>query len=260
MADMTGAWLETMTWPEAKAAIDAGRPVIIPIGAIAKEHGPHLPLNTDYLVARALAEAVAAALPVLIAPVVGFGYYPAFVRYPGSQSLAAATFQAMLTETFAKFARDGVADMAVINTGVSTEAPLRIAIRDFYEQSGVQVHSADIRTLGARSRRLLQQRAGGHADEWETSVMLAVAPDTVRMDRARPDYGRTADEPDSVFYSPAIFSGDATSGADYSATGARGDPTLATAEKGRAFLADMAAELIAGLKLKFPQLTGTASS
>jgi len=250
---MKGAWLETLTWPEAKAAIDAGRPIIIPIGAIAKEHGHHLPLNTDYLIARALADLVAAELPVLIAPVVCFGYYPAFVRYPGSQTIAAATFQNLLLDIFAKFARDGVSSMAVINTGVSTEAPLRIAIRDFYEQTGVRVHSVDIRMLGAKSRRLLAQRGGGHADEWETSVMLAIAAETVRLDKARPDYGH-GDSGEGVFYTPTIFCGDPASSSDYSATGARGDPSLASIEKGRAFLADMVAELITGLKATFPRL------
>src|SRR4029450_1797284 len=146
----------------------------------------HLPLNTDYRIARALADLVATELPVLIAPVVCFGYYPAFVRYPGSQTIAAATFQSLLLGLFARCARDGVSNMAVINTGVSTEAPLRIAIRDFYEQSGVRVHSVDIRMLAAKSRRLLAQRSGGHADEWETSVMLAIAADAVRLDKARP--------------------------------------------------------------------------
>ena len=96
MVDRPGVFLEALTWPEAKARFDADAVVVVPIGAAAKEHGPHLPLNTDHLVARALAEGVAAALPVVIAPIVGFGYYPAFVRYPGSQHLAAETFMALL--------------------------------------------------------------------------------------------------------------------------------------------------------------------
>ena len=93
---MKGAFLEDLTWPEVKARIDARDVVVVPIGAIAKEHGHHLPLKTDYLVARELARRVAEALPVLVAPVVSFGYYPAFVRYPGSQHLRADTFQALL--------------------------------------------------------------------------------------------------------------------------------------------------------------------
>ena len=82
---MRGVYLGDLTWPEAKAWIDAGRVIVVPIGAAAKEHGYHLPLKTDYMLAEALARGVAEALPVVVAPVIGFGYYPAFRHYPGSQ-------------------------------------------------------------------------------------------------------------------------------------------------------------------------------
>ena len=77
-----GAWLEYLPWPEVKARLDAGAVVVLPIGAIAKEHGHHLPMKTDFLLARELASRVARALPVLIAPVVSAGYYPAFGLTP----------------------------------------------------------------------------------------------------------------------------------------------------------------------------------
>jgi creatinine amidohydrolase len=120
---------------------------VVPIGAVAKEHGHHLPLNTDYLLARALAEGVAAALPVVIAPIVCFGYYPAFVAYPGSQHLRAETFNALLTDILSKLTSDGAKRIVVINTGVSTEAPLQIAARTILESTGVRIATADIRRL-----------------------------------------------------------------------------------------------------------------
>jgi creatinine amidohydrolase len=226
--------------------------VVVPIGAMAKEHGHHLPLNTDYLYARELATRVAAALPVVIAPILTQGYYPAFVRYPGSQHLRSETFGAVLRDVLGKFVRDGVKRLAVINTGVSTEAPLRTAIRDLYEESGVAIHTADVRNLGRKSKAMLQQKLGGHADESETSVILAIAPEAVRMERARVDYGHALDTPGSTFYTPTIFSGDPAGGLDYSITGVRGDPTLATADKGRAILAEMAEDLVQGLRAIFP--------
>jgi creatinine amidohydrolase len=251
---MTGVWLEDLTWPEAKAWFGRGAPVIVPIGAASKEHGHHLPMKTDWLYARELARRVAAELPVVVAPVVGFGYYPAFVRYPGSQSLSAETFGALLREILAKFIRDGVRSLAVVNTGVSTEPVLRIVVRDLYEATGVRVHTADARMLGAAMRGRLQQKHGGHGDESETSVILAIDPRAVRMDLARPDYGQT--EAPTVFYTPTIFDGDPTTGVDHSQTGVRGDPTLATAGKGEAILAAMAGELIAGLRILFPKELG----
>ena len=98
---MKGVWLEDLTWPEAKARFDSGAAVIIPIGAASKAHGAHLPLKTDALTARALAQRLVERLPVVAAPVVGFGYYPAFTGFAGSQHLAADTFRAMMREQIA---------------------------------------------------------------------------------------------------------------------------------------------------------------
>ena len=112
---------------------------------------------------------------------------------------------------------------------------------------------ADIRSLGRAARHLLQQKAGGHADEHETSLMLAIDPAAVRLDRAEPDYGHALDLPKNVFRRPVTFTSDPAASADYSRTGAFGDPTLATGEKGRAFLAAMAEDLIQGLRASFPE-------
>ncbi len=248
-----GVWLEKLTWPEAKSKIDAGWPVIVPIGAIAKEHGHHLPLNTDFLMARDLAARVAERLPVIVAPVLNLGYYPAFVRYPGSQHLRPDTFQAVLTDIFDKLVRDGVKRIAVVNTGVSTEAPLRIVVREFYERAGVRVLTADVASLGRKTRSLMKQKLGGHGDEMETSIILAIDSDAVRMEKAVVDYGNQLAAPKTVFYTPTIFDGDPATGPDYSVSGVRGDPTLASAEKGRAILADMADELVEGLRAAFPE-------
>ncbi len=51
MTSDTGVWLEDLTWPEAKARFEAGALVVVPVGAAAKAHGPHLPLKTDALTA-----------------------------------------------------------------------------------------------------------------------------------------------------------------------------------------------------------------
>lgn len=254
MTTTPGVWLETLTWPEAKAWFDRGAPVVVPIGAIAKEHGHHLPLNTDWLTARELGNRIAAALPVVIAPILSLGYYPAFVRYPGSQHIAADTFAAILREVLGKFIDDGVSRLAVVNTGVSTEPVLRIVVRDLYEERGVRVHTADIRDLGRSAKGLMRQHLGGHGDESETSTILAIDPAVVRMDRAVVDYGHQLGAPKSVFYTPTVFIGDVDAGEDYSVSGVRGDPTLATAEKGRAVLAAMADDLVQGLRTLFPDV------
>lgn len=251
MKDVEKSWLENLTWPEAAQRIADGVTVLVPIGAVAKEHGHHLPLKTDYLLARELCNRVASQMPVLIAPVVCFGYYPAFRHYPGSQHLSADSFQILLHEILSGLIDQGAQRLAVVNMGVSTEAPLRIVLRELYEESGVRVHSADIRDLGRGVADILTQKLGGHGDEAETSMILRIAPDLVHMDRAVEDYGNALEAPKTVFYQPTVFNGDPESGADYSATGVRGDPSLASVEKGEALLSAMAEDLVAGLQALF---------
>lgn len=252
---MKGAWIEDLAWPQVGERLAAGWPVIVPIGARSKEHGHHLPMKTDYLLARALCDGVAAELAVLIAPVIDFGYYPAFLSYPGSQHLRPGTFMALLDDVLERLIAQGASRLAIVNTGVSTEGPVQIAARDILTRHGVEVPVADIRRLGRSSGRLLEQKLGGHGDEHETSLMLAIAPDCVEMAKARRDYGHLPGEPETVFYRPVAFSGDPTSGIHYSETGVRGDPTLATAEKGKLILAEMVHELVDGLCHLCPGLT-----
>jgi creatinine amidohydrolase len=173
-----GVWLEDLTWPEAKARFDEGAAVVIPIGAASKAHGPHLPLKTDAVTARALAQGVIERLDVVAAPVVGFGFYPAFTSFAGSQHLSAATFKALLGELLGNLRGHGVSRIVLLNTGVSTEKPI-----DEVAGGATDVLVLHIRGLGAAADRLLDAPEGGHADERETSVMLALEPRSVRMDR-----------------------------------------------------------------------------
>ena len=245
---MTGRWIEDLTWPDVAERFAARWPVIVPIGARSKEHGHHLPMCTDYLLARAFCDGVAAQLPVLIAPVVDFGYYPAFLRYPGSQHLRAETFIALLTDVLERLLDQGAGSLAIVNTGISTEAPVQIVVRDLLARRGIAVPVADIIRLGRRSAPQMRQTLGGHGDERETSLILAIAPERVDMAKAVPDYGNMLTQPASVFMTPTQFRDDPAAGHHHSATGVRGDPSLASAEKGRIILADTIAELVAGLR------------
>jgi creatinine amidohydrolase len=253
---LPGIWMENLTWPEIRAWIERDPVLLVPIGAISKEHGHHLPMKTAFLVARELAHRVAQRLPVLIAPVVTFGYYPAFVRYPGSQHLSSETFIALLKDVLRTFAGDGFTRIAILNTGVSTEGPVDVVVRDLYDETGVRIHVADIRRLGRSAEAVLDQVLGGHADEAETSTVLAIQPELVRLDQARTDYGNLLDAPTTVFSQPTIFRNNADSVWDYSATGARGDPSLATREKGEAILEAMTSDLVHGLQALFPGHAG----
>jgi len=225
MTSDTGAWLEDLTWPEAKARFDGGALVVIPIGAASKAHGPHLPLKTDALTARALAQRLIERLPAVVAaPVVGFGFYPAFAAFAGSQHLSAATFKALLGELLGNLRGHGVKRVAILNTGVSTEKPI-----DEVAAGADDLLVLHMRGLGGAAEKLLDVADGGHADERETSVMLALEPRSVRMDRL------------------------ALAG-PFERTAATGDPTRATAFKGERILAARTDDIVVAIGKRWPDL------
>ena len=90
--------VERMMWDEVARRIDGGAPAILPIGAAAKQHGLHLPLNTDRIQAERLAARLADPIGALIWPTLTYGHYPAFVDYAGSTSLSAPVFEAMVQQ------------------------------------------------------------------------------------------------------------------------------------------------------------------
>ncbi|MBI3197280.1 MAG: creatininase family protein [Rhodospirillales bacterium] len=222
MSERNGVWLEDLTWQEAKARFDAGAVIVMPVGAASKAHGPHLPLGTDALTARALAQRLIERLPVVAAPVVGFGFYPAFTPFAGSQHLGADTFKAMVRELIGNFRAHGVRRIAILNTGVSTEKPLDEVAREVGE-----VAVLHMRLLGVGGEALLDNREGGHADERETSVMLALNPRGVRMDRLAPE-------------------------GDFRTTAATGDATRASAFKGERLLDLRVDDMVAALVVRWP--------
>lgn len=219
-------WIEGLTWVEAEEALREHEVVMIPLGARTKEHGPHLPLNNDWIMAEYLAERVATEVPVVVMPTVQYGYYPSFLEYPGSVSLKLETFKELVKDICVSMSGYGVRKFYVLNTGVSTVQGLRPAAEEMREM-GIEMRYTDILEAGRGAEEGISEQEGGtHADEMETSMMLYIKPEVVDMGRAVKDYhplegrGLTRDSENK------------DAGA-YSASGVYGDATLATLEKGR---------------------------
>src|SRR4030042_6909065 len=79
--------LENLTWMDAEDALKRYKGVLIALGARTKEHGPHLPLNRDYIMAEYLKDRVKKEVAVAVLPTIQYGYYPSFLEYPGSISI-----------------------------------------------------------------------------------------------------------------------------------------------------------------------------
>ena len=230
-------FVERLAWDEVARRIDRGAAAILPVGAAAKQHGFHLPMDTDRIQAEWLAARLAERIDALVWPTVAYGYYPAFVEYAGSISLSASTFEAMIAEIAAAILGYGCRALLVLDTGISTLTPVDRALARFDGDEVLHLRIHD----GPRYCRAVvalaeQQGHGSHADELETSLMLALAPQRVEMSRAEAS-------PVVNFETPGSLTPSQVSSPNYSRSGSYGDPTLATPAKGEALLAAMVDDL-----------------
>lgn len=250
------ARLEDLAWTDAERHLTADAIVLLPLGAAAKEHGPHLKLRNDLTLANYLTERVMAASRVVVAPTFTYHFYPAFLEYPGSTSLSLATARDMTVEVVRSLARYGPRRFYVLNTGISTVRPLDAAA-NVIAAEGILLHYTNLEARIEHQRRAVQQQPGGtHADEIETSMMLFIEPKSVEMTKAVRDYVPAA---------PGIFrlTRTPTGAGTFSATGAWGDPTLATPEKGRVIVEGLIAGILGDLdalrKATLPVVSAAAS-
>jgi len=214
--------LENLTWKQAGEALTPQTVVLISLGAASKEHGPHLKLNNDFLLAEYLTKEVMARTAVVVAPPIAYSFYPAFVEYPGATSLRLETARDMIVDICRGLARFGPRKFYVLNTGVSTIRALTPALEEL-GRDGIQMRFTDILHASADvEKQIAKQPEGSHADEIETSLMLFIAPQSVDMSKASKDFPKGS--------GPLQWRD--SKAPRYSASGIYGDATLATRDKG----------------------------
>lgn len=224
-AVVQGAWIASLSWPEVENRIRDGALGVLPVGAACKEHGPHLPLNTDQIQVEWCAGQLAMNKNVLIWPTVTYGYYPSFMDYPGSCTLAQVSFVALMRDILHSVLQSGIDKIIILNSGISTIEPLSDLVAAAPFNGTIFLFNLYSGPLFVRAQRdIEQQQTGQHADEIETSIMLAIAPERVNMalaveclmEKQAGPLNRT--DPRRPNYSP---------------NGVLGNARLATAEKGR---------------------------
>jgi creatinine amidohydrolase len=224
-----------LTWDEVERRIAKGALAVLPVGAAAKEHGWHLPMQTDQIQAEWLSARLAEAFDALVWPTLTYGYYPAFVSYAGSCSLSVGVFESVVRELAASLLAYGPR-LLIVNTGISTISPIDRAIAGLDDSNRVlhlKIH--DGRRYREAAARLATQAHGGHADELETARMLALAPESVAMDRAQAG--------SVIPPGPGPMQHVDPDGPNYSRSGTIGDPTSATRDKGQEILASMVRDI-----------------
>jgi creatinine amidohydrolase len=219
----------TATWPEVKELVGQGCVAVLPFGAF-EQHGPHMPLSTDTIMAEELARRLADAAGALLLPPVHYGETSGNNGFPGTISLGFDTVRRIALDICASLRDGGVAGLVIVNGDFGNQAPLKLAAREAREQLGYPVLMIDYPGLAEIATEVSDSAPAGHgfyhADEVETSMVLAIEPTAVKMARAHAEYPRF---PPGYGSTPIPLR-------QISRSGVFGDPRGATAEKGARIL------------------------
>jgi creatinine amidohydrolase len=217
--------LDGIPWPEASRRAAAREVLLVPLGST-EQHGPHLPVTTDTDIAQAVADRAAArGGRLLVAPPVAYGSSGEHEGFAGTLSIGRNATELLLVE-LGRSATIHFGTVVVVSTHGGNAVPVSRAIHRL---------AAEGHPVAAWSPRW-----GGdlHAGRTETSLMLAIAPERVAIERAEPGDRR----PMATLWPLLARSGVAS----VSRNGVLGDPTGASAEEGLRLL-DQAADELVGL-------------
>ncbi len=253
-------WLQDMAWTEVDTYLKSGGDVaIIPIGST-EQHGLHLPLGTDTIVAIKLAEAAAEEAGVLVAPPLWFGWSPHHLVLPGTVTIRPEILIEVLYDVVHSLSQHGFRKFVAINGHrIVNIAWMQLAAERAQRQLGVKVVIFDPAYMSKEIVRDLEFGPVGHSEEIETSHMMHMAAELVHLDRAKdnpvPKHALYSVDPayagDTLCYVPSTRA-DLQRSADV-AGGTTGTPSKSDAEKGQRYhrhLVDNLVKVIAALRAK----------
>jgi creatinine amidohydrolase len=187
--------LEQMTSPEVRAEIEAGTPIVLPVGAV-EQHGPHLPLGTDAFIPQYIATETAARRRLIVAPPMFYGAYSrprsgGGRHFPGSVGLPGRVLEQVVRFVVEDFLRQGFRRVAILNGHFENAWTLLEAAEQaseaYHETSKVllvnwwdQVEPDDVQAIFGDG---FPGWATEHASITETSMLEAIAPELVRTER-----------------------------------------------------------------------------
>jgi len=182
---MDKVWLHQLCWTEVRDYLSLSDIIIIPVGSI-EQHGEHLPLGTDTMVAEALAEAVARQTGVLVGPTVSCGWSPHHMILPGTVTIRPEVLVEYLYDVISSLAEHGFRRFLLLNGHRLVNISwMQIAAERAKRQLHVRVYLADPGFLSKEFAHNQGLELIGHADEIESSHMLYLRPQMVDMSRAR---------------------------------------------------------------------------
>ena len=238
MAELTPRRWAAMTWPELRAALEGGGQVgLVPLGAV-EQHGPHLPLATDAIVATALCERASAASGALVMPTLSVGCsFGHGADFPGTISISPEVLTMTIRQYIEWAAAAGVTKFLVVDSHMGNHPSLQSAI-DYMRLLRPDLQVGVFHWWDASpevSAATVYDAADLHANRAETALMMALAPEQVRLEQL--EAGDDEDRTDGLvfrYHSSAL-----------SKNGVTGRPSEATPELGQELLSAIVAEIVA---------------
>lgn len=213
--------LTKLTWKEVEDYLKRKGEVLLPVGSV-EEHGYHLPLSTDGDIAKAVCEELSRRTGILVAPLVWYGYSRSTRGYSGTVMVGKEELRSYLKSILEGFAESGFRRVFIVSGHFSNDHLL--ALEDAArEAKGIEAMLLDFSEIDFSD---ILESEPLHACEAETSLMLFLYPERVRMDMARDE--------------EIAYEGDMLRKTE---SGVFGRPSLATEEKGRLLFERIVSEL-----------------
>ena len=182
-----------MTSEDFMAAVDERAVLILPVGAV-EEHGAHLPLNTDTIQPEKVAEDIEQALEkegytVLISPTLNYGNCHSTANFPGTISISTDSLRSITYDILTEFMRHGIRNIVVLSghAGRNHMAALRTAAEDALEYGNAKIMVLSDYDIAYRDLGNTVPKDDGHAGMLETSRVMAIRPDLVKLERTQGD-------------------------------------------------------------------------
>lgn len=212
---------------------------VLPIAAI-EQHGPHLPVSTDWVTATSAAEAatsdaVAAGVSAVLLPGLSYTKSDEHAAFPGTLWLSHETLMATLVDVGRSLVTSGITRLLFVNGHGGNSALGQVACRELRRRFGLRTflaHLAVPADQGGRGGGAPSEHGMGvHGGHGETSLMLHLRPELVRMDLATPRVPHGLRDFELIGFGRAVSFGWTSD--DFGPDGHIGDPTGATAEHGK---------------------------
>lgn len=174
----------------AKAAADAI--VVLPVGSI-EQHGPHLPVGVDAILCERICQAAAERVvgnEVVVAPTLWCGMAEHHIAFGGTFTFDIPTYRAVLLCLLKSLEHHGFRRAVIVNGHSGNMSALQAFLPDFARETNLRVRAAMYFSAADRAAMtVLEDTTGTHANEFETSMMMALAPELVKHDRLQDAYG-----------------------------------------------------------------------